>query len=32
MEEIVKTKLLVSIADKDRVDRIIKLYKRHYLW
>ena len=29
MEEIVKTKLLVSIADKDRVDRIIKLYKRH---
>ena len=29
MEEIVKTKLLVSIADKDRVDRIIKLYKRY---
>ena len=29
MENIVKTKLLVTIADKDRIERIIKLYKRY---
>lgn len=29
MEDVVKTKLLVSIADKDKVDRILKLYKKH---
>lgn len=29
MEDIVKTKLFITIADKDRVERIIKLYKRH---
>lgn len=29
MEDIIKTKVLVTIADKDRLDRIIKLYKRY---
>lgn len=29
MENIVKTKLFVTIADKDRIDRIIKVYKRY---
>ena len=29
MDNVVKTKLLVTIANKDRIDRIIKLYKRY---
>ncbi len=29
MDNIVKTKLFITIADKDRLDRIIKLYKRY---
>ena len=29
MENVVKTKLLVTIADKDKIDRIVRLYKRH---
>jgi nitrogen regulatory protein PII len=29
MDEYVKTKLLVTIADKDRIDRVLKLFKRH---
>lgn len=29
MDNIVKTKLLITIADKDRIDRIIKLYKKN---
>ncbi len=28
MEKEVKTKLLVTIADKDKIDRIVRLYKR----
>ena len=28
MEKDIKTKLLVTIADKDRIDRIVRLYKR----
>ena len=29
MEDIVKTKVFITIADKDRIDRIIKLYKKY---
>ncbi len=29
MENAIKTKLLVTIANKDKVDRIVRLYKRH---
>ncbi len=29
MENIVKTKIFVTIADKDRIERIMKLYKRY---
>ena len=29
MDSYVKTKLLVTIADKDRIERILKLFKRH---
>lgn len=29
MEDIVKTKLFISIADKDKTERIIKLFKRY---
>ena len=28
-EEIVKTKLFVTIVDKDRTDRIVRLFKRY---
>ena len=29
MDNVVKTKLLITIADKDRIDRIVKLYKKN---
>ena len=29
MEDLVKTKLFITIADKDRTERIVKLFKRY---